>query len=177
MAARADVESVEAALRDLLARGAARVDYQGRLLAIAGLSVVSDRHRIDIAGRTFWTWCAFDAIGILAAIGRDGSLSTTEPETANPITVVFEQGRPAASDAALLLPATSTEVCANVIEEWCSLANLFTTEARARGWARVRRVEARILALPEAADLGRANWLPLLPVDVKARRWTERTTE
>ena len=47
-----------------------------------------------------------------------------------------------------------------------SLANLCTSHSRARQWARAHAVEARILTLPEAVDLERDNWRPLLPVDV-----------
>ena len=87
---------------------------------------------MDVAGRTYWTRCAFDAIGIPAAIGLDGTIRTSEPETGSPIEIAFDRGQPALSSAVLLLPAMGSDSCANVIDDGCSLANLFTTEARAR---------------------------------------------
>ncbi len=74
---------------------------------------------MDVVGRTYWTWCALDAIEILAAIGRDGTVSTSELETGSPMVIAFD-GLPTASSAALLLPAMSSGSSANVINDWCS---------------------------------------------------------
>ena len=54
---------------------------------------------MDVAERTFWTCCAFDAIGILAAIELDGTIRTSKPETGAPFEIAFDRGQPALSSA------------------------------------------------------------------------------
>jgi alkylmercury lyase len=37
-------------------------DPSGRIVAFFGLSLAPTRHRLELAGRTLFTWCAFDAL-------------------------------------------------------------------------------------------------------------------
>lgn len=55
-------------LDDLNRTGRIRRDEAGRVVGSAGLSVVPDRHEIEIEGRRFWTWCAYDILGIFGAL-------------------------------------------------------------------------------------------------------------
>ncbi len=65
-----------AVLRDDLDRaGRIRRDEAGRIVGSAGLSVVPDRHEIEIEGRRFWTWCAYDILGIFGALQATGRAS------------------------------------------------------------------------------------------------------
>jgi|SRR5579859_1604804 len=54
------------------------VDDNGRVVAAHGLSAVPARqHRLTLRGRSFWTWCAIDALGIPAGLGEDAVADTT----------------------------------------------------------------------------------------------------
>jgi hypothetical protein len=63
---------VRAAAGRLLAAGRARIDEHGNVTAAAGLSVKPKRHRIRTRQGSCWSDCAYDAPGILGALGADG---------------------------------------------------------------------------------------------------------
>src|SRR5712692_4823150 len=44
-------------LDELDGAGRIRRDESGRVIGSAGLSVIPDRHQIELDGRRFWTWC------------------------------------------------------------------------------------------------------------------------
>ena len=73
-------------LETMVAQGLATVDGD-RITGIGGLSLVPAPHALQWQGRSYWTWCALDAIGISAALG-------------GPVTV---SSRTAADDAAITL--------------------------------------------------------------------------
>lgn len=72
-------EQVEAALRRLAAAGAISRDESGEVVAAGGLAVTRAWHRLLLDGRQYWTWCAFDGIGIPAALELDAVLDTRCP--------------------------------------------------------------------------------------------------
>lgn len=65
------------AIEKLVARGRCEVDDHGRLVGIHGLTLRSTRHSFVHDRRVRHTWCAFDSIGIPAALGIDGSPTPT----------------------------------------------------------------------------------------------------
>jgi hypothetical protein len=67
-------------LDDLVRAGRIRRDGAGRVVGSAGLSVVPDRHEIKIEGRRFWTWCAYDILGIFGALQASGRASSPDPQ-------------------------------------------------------------------------------------------------
>src|SRR5437879_1259109 len=90
-------------LDGLDAAGRIRRDDSGRVVGSAGLSVVTDRHEIELDGRRFWTWCAYDILGIFGALGASGRALSPSP-VAGTIEVDFERGRPVNSEAVLFRP-------------------------------------------------------------------------
>ena len=57
-------------------------------------SAVSTPHRVEAAGRTWYANCAWDAFGVLAALGADGRIETTCPDCDAPLVVEVRDGRP-----------------------------------------------------------------------------------
>lgn len=161
-ALRTTLDAVVGELAATVRRGCARIGADGSLVAIAGLSVVPDRHEIEIAGRCYWTWCAFDAVGILAALGATGTIRTTDPSSGAALTLEFDRGAVSPSSLVLFLP--EMRECSSVIDQWCPNANIFETDAAARRWAGDRGLRGRVLPLAEALNLGAGVWQPLLPV-------------
>src|SRR5437879_7838457 len=86
--------AVEAIFDDLGRQGRARSDGAGRVTGVAGLSVVPDRHLIEVGSRRLWTWCAYDALGILGALSADGRCVSRSPLSGAIIQVRFRRGRP-----------------------------------------------------------------------------------
>jgi hypothetical protein len=64
---------------ELAGRGRAELDDDGRLVGIHGLTLRPTQHAFVHAERTHWTWCAFDSVGIPAALGVDAEARTTCP--------------------------------------------------------------------------------------------------
>ena len=149
-------------LDDLDRAGRIRRDEAGRVVGSAGLSVVPDRHEIEIEGRRFWTWCAYDILGIFGALQATGRASSPIPGTRDVIHLDFTGGRPQKSNAVLFRPDTELmSCCENVYEEWCPNSNLFADRASAQKWATEHDLQGRVLTLTEASELATEEWKSL----------------
>ena len=156
----AGARSVRSAMDESVRHGSARVDAEGRLVGTCGLSVVPHRHEILVGERRFWTWCAYDAVGILGALRADGLIRTSDPESGQRIEIAFTRGRTAEGSAVLFVPDFPSS--SSVIDEWCPNANLFESEANARAWAGRRGIAGEVLSLSQAVKVGAGDWGPLL---------------
>ncbi len=56
-------------------------------------SAVSTPHRVEAAGRTWYANCAWDAFGILAALGVAGRIETACPDCDEQLAVDVREGR------------------------------------------------------------------------------------
>lgn len=145
-------------LEELDAAGKIRRDEAGRVTGSAGLSVVPDRHEIELQGRRFWTWCAYDIFGIFGALEASGRAISPSP-LGTTINLDFVSGRPAPNTAVLFRPDEELmDCCANVYEEWCPNSNLFTTAGSAVAWAKERNLSGQVLEVDEASDLATQAW-------------------
>ena len=156
----AGARSVRSALDESVRNGRARVDDAGRLVGTGGLSVVPHRHEMLVGERQFWTWCAYDAIGILAALEADGLIRTSDPASSKHLEIVFSKGCAAEGSAVLFVPRFDS--CSSVIDEWCPNANLFESEANARAWAERRCIAGEVLSMSQASRVGASSWRPLV---------------
>lgn len=78
-------------VRSMVVQGLATADGE-RVTGVGGLSVVAAPHALTWNGRSYWTWCALDAIGIAAAIGGTVVVhSRTEP-AGEAVQLTFEDG-------------------------------------------------------------------------------------
>lgn len=151
---------IESALGDLAAAGAITRDPAGPVVAAGGLSVIPAQHWLRLAGRQFWTWCAFDGIGIPATLDLDAALDTRCPHCGQPIQVAIEAGRPP-PDSSMVgwLPGGP---CGNVQADFCPDANLFCNDAHLAAWrTTVGDRPGTAATLPELADTGRQVWADL----------------
>lgn len=134
----------------------------GRVVGSAGLSVIPDRHEIEIEGRKFWTWCAYDILGIFGALAANGRAQSPSPPDRKPLELRFVHGRPEKSDAVLFRPDPELmECCDNVYEQWCPNSNLFASRELAEAWAAEHELGGRVLSLGEGADLATEEWKSL----------------
>jgi alkylmercury lyase len=151
-------EKLEVHLEELDRAGRIRRDQAGRVVGSAGLSVSKDRHEIELDGRRFWTWCAYDILGIFGALEASGQALSPSPD-GRTIQVRFEGGRPVNSDAVLFRPDDELmSCCENVYQEWCPNSNLFRDAEMATSWADKRGMQGRIMSLAEASKLGAKDW-------------------
>jgi len=154
------LESVTLLVDLLGGAGRMRRNSAGEVVGSGGLSVIPDRHEIELDGRRLWTWCAYDILGIFGALGASGMAISPSPPAGEPIVVRFAGGRPQKSGAVLFRPDEELmSSCENVYEEWCPNSNLFANKELATQWAGEHSVPGRVLDLDEASDLATKAWL------------------
>ena len=147
--------AVAAAVDRMEQAGLTRRDPAGRLLGSHGLSVVPTNHELVIDGRRRWTWCAYDAVGILGALEADGRVRSHSPYSGTLIELTFDAGQPAATDAVVFM---AEGPCRSVIEDWCPLVNLFEHNQAAVAWARQHGISGAARPVAQATRLGVAAW-------------------
>lgn len=149
------------AVEALEARGRTQRDPLGRVVTCGGLSVEPTRHRIEVDGMTRWTMCAYDALGVLAALGGGGRVLSESPLDETQIEIRFAEGSPGDGDAVLFY-AEGYETCGSVYDEWCPLVNLFPRLEDAERWAELHQVTGRVRSLADATTSAAAEWRPLV---------------
>ena len=139
----------------LVAAGRLEIDDAGRLVGVHGLVARLTPHRIVHDRGAVNTWCAFDAIGIPAALGIDAVAETSCPTCGRQLHTVLLRGAVVEDvGAQLWLP---TADCSNLVEDFCSHANLYCDREHLRATADADR-PGTILSVVEAAELGRRTW-------------------
>jgi alkylmercury lyase len=131
------------------------------VISAAGLSIEPDRHRILLEGREFWTWCAYDVLGIFGALAASGKAYSVSPATGAALEVAFAGGRPEATDLVLFRPQDRPGCCSNAYEEWCPNSNFFEEAEYARRWTDEHSVSGNVLGLTEATELAARSWMQL----------------
>jgi Alkylmercury lyase len=76
------------------------LDRDGSIRMANPFSGVATPFRVQADGRSWYANCAWDAIGICAALDRDGAIETTCPDCDEAIALTIERRRP--SDPTLL---------------------------------------------------------------------------
>lgn len=151
----ADVSTVANSLDGLARAGRIDRDDQGRVLGSAGLTIAEGPHGLEVANHAFRTWCAFDALGIPAALAADGHVETTCGVCGRSISVDVHAGQPAHDPSPRLWLADGG---ADMRADFCTPTVLLCSEAHAADWARRQPAGGRALTLAEAADLGAQSW-------------------
>lgn len=151
---------IRQATASLATAGHVRLSDVGDVVGSAGLSVVPSRHLLTVEGQRFWTWCAWDAVGILAALGASGLVQSRDPRSGRPVEIAFREGRPDASEHVIFMVELPAFTSAH--DEWCPLVNLFESAASARDWAAGSGVAGSVLTIEEAAERGAKRWAPLV---------------
>ena len=153
---RRDPADVTTALGRLARAGRLRRNPAGQVVGSHGLSILPTRHELVIDGTRRWTWCAWDAVGILGALGASGQVHSTSPQSGAPIELTFDPGRAPASDVVVFLAADETRD--SVVDNWCPLVNFFEHAKAAAAWASSHGVPGRALSLEEATATGTVAW-------------------
>jgi alkylmercury lyase len=153
------LESVSNLVDQLDGAGRIRRNAAGEVVGSGGLSVIPDRHEIELDGRRFWTWCAYDILGIFGVTGATGQAVSPSPPDGRPIVLHFTRGRPDKHGAVLFRPDEDLMTsCENVYEQWCPNSNLFASRELADQWADQQSLPGRVLDLDEASDLATEAW-------------------
>jgi hypothetical protein len=106
----AELATTEEALRRLHERRMVVLEPDRPEIRMAiPFSAVPTPYRVEAGGRSWFANCAWDAYGILAALGVDGHISSSCPDCGEPIEIDVVDRRPEPADDVfhVLVPARS----------------------------------------------------------------------
>lgn len=154
-----------------------RLDSGGAISAAYPFSAAPTPHVVRIQdGPTVFSMCAIDALGIAAMLGTAVTISSAEPGTGQPITVIVpanggravwepagtvvftgqQDSRRAWGEPDAAVPSVAADVC-------CGFINFFTSGTSAAAWAEDHaEVTGTVLNQAEALELGQRIFGPLL---------------
>lgn len=139
----------------MLRKVGAEVDNDGNVLGL-GLSLSPAPHGYHVHGRTFYAWCATDAIVFPSLFDHTASIDSPDPVDATKVRLSVshkgvESVRPDSAVVSIMMdPAEGNAVRASV----CAHGHFFASAETAAAWA-VARQGATILSVDEAFQVGR----------------------
>ena len=150
--------------------GAGWIDrMDGAITGSAGLSLSDGPHRLRFGLTAFQTWCAYDALGIPAALGSDADIATVCGLCGAAIAVRMLAGVPDRSGPELLWLADGSD---DLRTSFCTPTVLLCGAEHGEAWAQQHQQAGQLLDLVEAAARGAKAWASCAEV---ARRLSERT--
>lgn len=140
-------------------------DPRGELLAAYPFSATPTPHRLTLdGGQSLHAMCAIDALGVPAMLGQPVTVTSTEPGSAQPVTVHVDGHRATwYPPTGVVLAGASADCCAPSAERTCGHINFFTTPEAARAWAAAHpELTWTLLDQTQALDCAAAEFGPLL---------------
>jgi alkylmercury lyase len=152
-------ESTRQAAQEVASVGMAELD-DGIVVGMDGLTTRTTEHNITLGGVELWTWCAYDIVGIAAALGTDAKGTTQCGACSRRLHVEVRAGEPEQSTVVGWLPS---DACANVMAEFCPSALFFCSTEHLRDWLRSsHQGDGEALDLRALAERGREEWSHLV---------------
>ena len=124
------------------------------MVGAGGLTLGDAPHRLLLRGRDYRTWCAYDAIGIPAALGEEGAISTRCGVCGRAIAIRVPIEPDVERPERLWLAAGGTDLRA----EFCAPTVLLCSPDHAEVWATRQDGRGRIIDLGLASRLGAGAW-------------------
>jgi alkylmercury lyase len=149
-----DPEEVAEALEELAANG--RIDRRaaGAVVGAGGLTLAAAPHGLLLRGRDYRTWCAYDAIGIAAALRESAAISTRCGVCDRAIALPLPGGATADRPERLWLAAGGPRMR----EDFCAPTVLLCSAEHAATWSERQAGRGRIIDLGTASRLGAGAW-------------------
>jgi len=133
-------------------------DPEGRVTGWGGLGLEPTPHRFEVAGRTLYTWCAWDALFIPEILGRSARVVSRCPQTGAIVQLELSPGGiPHASPPGLVVtfpPVDPRALRADVLGSFCCEVHFFSSADAGRAWA-ATRPGVVLVSVEEAWQLGR----------------------
>ncbi len=140
-------------------RALSYLDDDGGVLGFGGLAAAPMAHRLQIDGRTLWTWCAWDSLFIPEILGEEARVESRDPRTGNMIRLtVGPDGVRASEPEAPVVSFVAADAeqfnrsAENVMGSFCHFVFFFESRASGEAWT-AENAGTFILSLDEAAEL------------------------
>jgi len=144
-------------------------DYLGRMrwveyndtdqiVAFRGLSLEPTSHRLEVEGKTLYTWCALDTLFIPQILEKTVHVESSCPVTGDKIRFTvgstgISQLNPKDAAISLVIPQPS-KAQENVIGHFCCYVHFFSSTQAGSEWSSEHR-GSLIISVHEAYDIGR----------------------
>jgi Alkylmercury lyase len=148
-------DAIRDAVGTLAGAGWLDLDETGRVAGAAGLSLATGPHRLTIDETPFRTWCAYDSLGIAAALEIEARIETSCAVCQALIDLRVHGGVPEREGPERLWLAAGGS---DLRGSFCTPTVLLCGDEHALAWAEAQGGQGRLLDLTEAARLGRADW-------------------
>jgi hypothetical protein len=142
-------------LDELAAAGWIDRDADGRVTGSAGLSLTTGPHRLAIEGAAFRTWCAYDSIGIAAALAADADVESECGVCGGTIRFRTHRGWPPADRPERLWLASGGT---SLRGDFCEPTVLLCSAEHANVWSERQQGRGRAVDLAGAATIGSDAW-------------------
>jgi alkylmercury lyase len=149
-----DAADAADALEELAANGLVDRDASGAVLGAGGLTLAAAPHGLLLRGRDYRTWCAYDAIGIAAALRESAAISTRCGVCGRAIALPLPGGATADRPERLWLAAGGPRMR----EDFCAPTVLLCSSEHATTWSEREAGRGRIIDLGLASRLGAGAW-------------------
>lgn len=168
-----DASGSAAATAAALAEGGrAELDEDGRVVGIHGLTLRTTRHSFEHARVVRHTWCAFDSVGIPAALHLDATARSDCPTCGRTIALEISGGRVDVDRLVLWLP--NPDASSHLMNDFCAAADVYCSPEHLEQRIGPRRVAGRVATVDEAVALGRATWAEIVDLDLNDSRHAKR---
>ena len=112
------------------------------MLGFGGLAAAPMSHKLDLEGRTLWTWCAWDSLFIPEILGEQARIESRDPHTGGTIrlTVTPEGVRSQEPETIVVsFVAPDAELfnssADNVMASFCHFVFFFESRESGEAWA------------------------------------------
>lgn len=150
-----DVAAAGPAVTGLAQAGWLDLDESGRVVGAAGLSLATGPHQVILGDSPFRTWCAYDPLGIAAALAADAHIETACGQCGTLISLALRDGVPDRSGPELLWLA---EGGTDLRGSFCTPTVLLCSEDHGAAWALAQGGHGELLDLVEGARRGGTDW-------------------
>jgi hypothetical protein len=156
--------SVPGILAELAAGDYLVLDAGGQISAAYPFSAAPTPHRVRLPGGvTVHAMCAVDALGIAPMLGTDAVIASSDPGTAEPVTITVTAGHANWDPPGTVVLYAWRDCSGPAAATCCDLISFFTSRKAARTWARTRpQPGAVILTAAQASQLAADIFGPLL---------------
>jgi hypothetical protein len=150
----ADKTAVRKILDDLMLVG--RAEMEGEVLfGVYGLTLKPTQHQLKLRGSSFFTWCAFDIVGIPAALGESAEITGECAHCHSAIRFAIAEGEPPSLPIVISWLA---ERCDSIRDQFCPTVNFYCDSAHYEVAMKAGQAPSDSLSLRRAAEMGRVNW-------------------
>lgn len=137
-------------------RLAGRVETDGdSLLGVYGLTLKPTQHHLALRGSTYFTWCAFDIVGIPAALGETAEIVSECANCRSVVSFSMADGEPPPLPIVI---SWLSERCDSIRDQFCPTVNFYCDSTHYEAALKDGGAPDTHLTLERAAAMGRENW-------------------